>query len=46
MTKGGDFLPGHDARTMSAILDKVGGVIELRDHIEKTLRCRIKPRAD
>jgi len=46
MTRGGDFLPGHDARTLSAITDKVGGVIELRDLIEKTLKCKIKTRTD
>ena len=46
MTKGGDFIPGHDSKVMSAILDKVGGVIELRELIEKTLNCRIKPRWD
>ena len=46
MTKGGDFIPGHDAKVMSAINDKVGGTIALRDLVEKTLNCRIKPRWD
>jgi len=46
MTKGGDLIPGHDAKVMSAIMDKVGGTIKLRDLVEKTLNCRIKPRWD
>lgn len=44
--KGGDFIRGHDAKVMSAIMDKVGGTIKLRDLVEKTLNCRIKPRWD
>ena len=36
----------HNAKVMSAISDKVGGTIALRDLVEKTLNCRIKPRWD
>ena len=34
MTKGGDFLPGHDVRLLGAIVRRVGGVAELRVIIE------------
>lgn len=46
MTKGGEFLPGHDQKTVAAIINKVGGVSELRELVEKTLRCRIKVEVD
>ncbi len=36
----------HNVKVMSAIMDKVGGTIKLRDLVEKTLKCRIKPRWD
>jgi len=34
MTAGGDFKPGHDAKTISAIVSRVGGVLELKQIIE------------
>ncbi len=46
MTRGGDFLQGHDRKLEGAIIEKVGGVIELRELVEKTLKCRIKVRHD
>ena len=46
ITKGGDFIPGHDSKLQSAILDKVGGIIELRRVVEKALNCRIKVRVE
>ena len=36
MTRGGEFLPGHDSRTLSAIVSAVGGVANLRRHIENS----------
>ena len=41
MTRGGDFLPGHDARTLSAVITVVGGVAALRTLVEKALKRRI-----
>ena len=35
MTAGGDFKPGHDSKTISAIVSRVGGVLELKGIIEK-----------
>ena len=34
MTKGGLFVPGHDAKLMSAILQRVGGLIALKEFVE------------
>ena len=42
MTKGGDYLPGHDQKLRAAIEDKVGGLQELKSLVEKTLNCRIR----
>ena len=42
MTRGGDFLPGHDARTLSAVVNSVGGVAALRTLVEKVLKRRIE----
>jgi hypothetical protein len=42
MTRGGDFLPGHDARTLSAVINTVGGVAALRSLVENVLKQRIK----
>lgn len=44
MTKGGEFLPGHDAKLYSAILNKTGGLLELKAVIEMVLNCRIELR--
>ncbi len=41
MTKGGKFLPGHDAKLYGAIVEAVGGVENLRTIIEKKLRQKI-----
>ena len=41
MTRGGEFLPGHDQRLYAAIVKKVGGVVELRRIVEKALNTRI-----
>jgi hypothetical protein len=35
MTQGGEFCPGHDAKVLSAIISRVGGVANLRLLIEK-----------
>jgi hypothetical protein len=42
MTRGGDFLPGHDARTLSAVISTVGGVAALRTLVENALKRRIE----
>lgn len=42
MTRGGDFLPGHDARTLSAVINTVGGVAALRALVENALKRRIE----
>lgn len=42
MTRGGDFLPGHDARTLSAVIGSVGGVAALRTLVENALKRRIE----
>jgi hypothetical protein len=42
MTRGGDFLPGHDARTLSAVISSVGGVAALRQLVETALKRRIE----
>lgn len=46
MTRGGDFIPGHDSKLQSAIVKRAGGIIELRGIVEKALSCRIKVRMD
>lgn len=35
MTQGGAFCPGHDAKVLSAIISRVGGVGNLRILIER-----------
>jgi hypothetical protein len=42
MTKGGDYLPGHDSKTLSAIIENVGGVKELRLLVEGVLNRPIE----
>ena len=37
MTKDGQFRPGHDQILLSAILEKVGGIVDLRTMVEKVL---------
>ncbi len=36
MTRGGDFIPGHDSKVYSAIIQHVGGIIKLRKLVEKS----------
>lgn len=45
MTKGGVFLPGHDAKTLSAILEATGGTANLRRLVEGALdrQIEVKP---
>lgn len=35
MTRGGDFIPGHDAKLLSSIVSSVGGIANLRSIVEK-----------
>jgi hypothetical protein len=44
VTRGGEFLPGHDQRLYAAIVKEVGGVVELRRIVEKALNVRINVR--
>lgn len=37
MTAGGDFKPGHDAKTLAAIVAEYGSVLELKKEIERIL---------
>ena len=37
ITAGGHFLPGHDTKTLSAIVAAMGGIIALRNLIEQVL---------
>ena len=34
-TRGGHFLPGHDARVYSAIIERVGDIRNLREVVEQ-----------
>lgn len=38
LTAGGNFKPGHDSKTLSAILERVGGVLNLKDLVEQHLK--------
>lgn len=42
ITKGGTFLPGHDQRVLSAIIERVGGINQLKALVEQTLKCKLK----
>lgn len=42
MTAGGDFKPGHDSKTLSAILVRVGGMLKLKELIEEQTGTPIK----
>ena len=37
MTKGGEFMPGHDVRLLAAIVKHVGGVVNLRIIVERAI---------
>lgn len=41
-TKGGYFLPGHDSKTLSAVIETAGGITALKQIIEKSLRVKIQ----
>jgi hypothetical protein len=41
MTKGGDFIPGHDAKLLSAIVGHVGGIARLREIVEMETRSPV-----
>ena len=42
ITKGGEWLPGHDQKLRAAIEGKAGGLVPLKKLVEKVLRCRVK----
>ena len=42
MTRGGVFLPGHDAKTLSAIVEATGGTAKLKQLVEGALAMRIE----
>ena len=42
ITAGRYFLPGHDTKTLSAIVAEVGGIDALRNLVEKVLGKEIK----
>lgn len=46
LTAGGDFKPGHDSKTLSAILEHVGGVLDLKTLVEKHIGKTIKVKHD
>ncbi len=42
ITKGGWYMPGHDQKLRAAIENKVGGLTELKQLVEKIYHCEIK----
>jgi hypothetical protein len=34
LTKGGDFLPGHDQKLRASLEERTGGILKLRDLVE------------
>ena len=46
MTKGGDYLSGHDRKLGAAIERAAGGLLELKALVEETLDCTIDPNVD
>ncbi len=42
MTRGGEFLPGHDSKLYAAIVNEVGGLVEIRHIVEKAIGKKIK----
>ena len=42
MTKGGVYLPGHDSKTLSAIIESVGSIKQLRQLVEGVLNRQIE----
>ena len=43
---GGHFLPGHDTKTLSAILKEVGGILSLCNMIEAAREIKIEVEID
>jgi hypothetical protein len=46
MTRGGHFLRGHDARTLSAIVEELHGIHNLKLLVERFLGRRIVVRTE
>ena len=46
ITAGGHFLPGHDTKTLSAIVAAMGGIIALRNLIEQVLGREVEVELD
>ena len=41
-TAGGHFLPGHDTKTLSAVIEAVGGIAALRNLVEQVMGKEIE----
>ncbi len=46
ITAGGHFLPGHDTKTLSAVIYAVGGIVALRNLVEKVLGREVEVMLD
>jgi hypothetical protein len=42
ITAGGCFLPGHDTKTLGAIIEAVGGIVALRNLVEDALEKKVE----
>ena len=42
ITRGGEFLQGHDSKVNSAIIKAVGGTTALRELVEQTLNRKLE----
>jgi len=42
MTRGGEFLPGHDAKLVGAIIEHVGGTANLKTLVEEFTKTKVK----
>ncbi len=42
ITAGGCFLPGHDTKTLGAIINVVGGIVALRNLVEDALGKKVE----
>lgn len=42
-TKGGRFIPGHDAKLISALIEAVGGIENLRTLVEEHVGRKVVP---
>lgn len=45
-TAGGHFLPGHDTKTLSAIVELVGGIVALRNLVENVFDRKVEVAID